>query len=98
MLRTSPAEATRVYVRVRFGGGYNALPADKESPAWAADLALTAGGIGKLNQGDLDALTSGRRIGLDFGLDEDDFTFNALTSPADLGDQLQLIASARTST
>ncbi len=88
------SEDSRVYVRVRFGHGYNALPADKESPAWAADLALTAGGIGKLNQGDLDALTTGRRIGLDFGVDEDAFTYNALTSPTDLGDQLKLMAAA----
>ena len=88
------SEDSRVYVRVRFGGGYNALPADRETPAWAADLALTAGGIGKLNQGDLDALTQGRRIGLDFGVDEDGFVYNALTSPADLNDQLKLIAAA----
>ncbi len=88
------SEDSRVYVRVRFGGGYNALPSNKETPAWAADLALTAGGIGKLNQGDLDALTSGRRIGLDFGIDEDAFLYNALTSPADLDDQLKLIAAA----
>jgi zinc protease len=79
---------------VRFGNGYNALPVDKESPAWAADLALTAGGIGKLNQGDLDALTTGRRIGLDFGVDEDAFTYNALTSPTDLPDQLRIMAAA----
>lgn len=97
LIYPTTSEDSRVYVRVRFGGGYNALPADKESPAWAADLALTAGGIGKLNQGDLDALTSGRRIGLDFGIDEDAFTFNALTSPADLSDQLKLMAAALSS-
>ncbi len=88
------SEDSRVYVRVRFGGGYNALPADRETPAWAADLALTAGGIGKLDQGDLDALTQGRRIGLDFDIDDDAFVYNALTSPADLTDQLRLIAAA----
>ena len=88
------SEDSRVYVRVRFGGGYTALPADHETPAWAADLALTAGGIGKLNQGDIDVLTQGRRIGLDFGIDEDAFIYNALTSPGDLTDQLRLIAAA----
>ena len=88
------SEDSRVYVRVRFGGGYTALPADRETPAWAADLALTAGGIGTLKQGDLDALTQGRRIGLDFGIDEDAFTYNALTSPADLTDQLKIVAAA----
>ncbi|WP_430984625.1 hypothetical protein, partial [Escherichia coli] len=73
---------------------YNALPTDRETAAWAAGLALTAGGIGKLNQGDLDELTSGRRIGLDFGIDEDAFTYNAMTSPTDLNDQLRLMAAA----
>ncbi|MEG3123181.1 M16 family metallopeptidase [Sphingomonas sp. GB1N7] len=92
MLRVSPAEETRVYVRVRFGGGYNALPADKPSPIWAADGAIVGGGVGKLRQGDLDQLTAGRRIGLDFGIDDDSFVFSAMTSPSDLADQLKLVA------
>ena len=90
----TPSEDARVYVRVRFGGGYNALPVDRETPAWAADGTLTASGIGKLKQGDIEALVQGRRIGLDFGIDEDAFVYNALTSPADLTDQLRLIAAA----
>jgi zinc protease len=94
LIYPTTSEDSRVYVRVRFGGGYNALPTDRETAAWAAGLALTAGGIGKLNQGDLDELTSGRRIGLDFGIDEDAFTYNAMTSPTDLNDQLRLMAAA----
>jgi zinc protease len=93
MLRVSPAESTRVYVRVRFGGGYNALPADRETPVWAGDMALVAGGIGKLGQGDLEQLTAGRRIGLDFDVGEDAFVYGAMTSPGDLADQLKLIAA-----
>lgn len=84
------SEDSRVYVRVRFGGGYNALPATRETPAWAED-ALVASGIGKLRQGDLDALTTGRRLGLDFGIDEDAFVFAAMTSPQELSNQLRLI-------
>src|SRR3546814_2180574 len=37
LLFPNDAEANRVCVNVRFGGGYNALPADKQTPAWAAD-------------------------------------------------------------
>jgi len=92
MLRVSPAEETRVYVRVRFGGGYNALPADRRSPIWAADGAIVGGGVGKLRQGDLDQMTAGRRIGLDFGIDDDAFVFSAMTSPTDLANQLKLMA------
>ncbi|MDQ2878107.1 MAG: insulinase family protein, partial [Pseudomonadota bacterium] len=93
LLNASNSEASRVYVRVRFGGGYNALPADKPSPAWAAATALMAGGIGKLGQDDLDRMTAGRRMGFDFGIDDDAFTMGAMTSPADLKDQLRLFAA-----
>ena len=92
LLFPNTGETSRVYVKVRWGGGYNALPGDKQTPAWAAELALVASGIGKLNQGDLDALTAGRRIGLDFNIDDDAFSLSAITSPADLPDQLRLMA------
>ena len=92
MLFANNAEAGRVYVRVRFGGGYNALPADKPAPLWAAPLALVQAGIGTLDQEALDQLTNGRRIGLDFAIDDDAFVLGATTSPQDLADQLRLIA------
>ena len=92
LLFANTSETARVYVKVRWGMGYNALPADRRSPAWAGELALVAGGIGKLNQEDLDALTTGRRIGMDFDIDEDAFSLGAITSPADLSDQLKLMA------
>lgn len=88
----SKSEASRVYVRVRFGGGLGSLPANRPSLIWTGDLALVASGIGGLGQEELDALTAGRRIGLDFGADNDAFTFSATTNPADLPDQLLLIA------
>lgn len=93
MVFANASETNRVYVRVGFGGGYNALPAGRATPAWAADLALVQGGIGSLRQGDLEQLTAGRRIGLDFGVGEDSFSYSAQTSPADLADQLRLIAA-----
>ena len=93
MLNASTAEASRVYVRVRFGGGYAALPADHPSPIWPASLALIQGGIGTLKQGDLDQMMAGRRVGLDFGIDDDAFQLGAMTSPGDLEDQLRLMAT-----
>jgi len=93
MVYSTSSEDDRVYVRVRFGRGFNALPADRESPAWAAEFALIAGGIGKLKQGDIDAMAAGRRIGLDFDVDDDAFQFAAMTSPRDLADQLRLMAA-----
>ncbi len=93
LLFPNAGETGRVYVRVRFGRGYQAIPSNRPSPAWAGDLALVASGVGKLDQGDLDQLTAGRRIGLDFGIDDDAFTLGALTSPADYADQLKLMAA-----
>ncbi len=93
MLYSNPAEAGRVYVRVRFGGGYGALPADRPSAAWAAPIALISSGIGKLGQEELDQLTSGRRLGLDFQIDDDAFVLGAITSADDLPDQLTLMAA-----
>ncbi|GGB18619.1 peptidase M16 [Sphingomonas metalli] len=90
---SNPAESGRVYVRARFGGGYDALPADRPSTAWAADSALVASGVGKLDQDDLEALSAGRRIGLDFGIDDDAFQLAAMTSPTDYRDQLKLMAA-----
>ncbi|HEU0043005.1 M16 family metallopeptidase [Sphingomonas sp.] len=87
------SETGRVYVRARFGGGYGQLPAKRGAPIWAGDIALVASGIGKLDQGDLDQLTAGRVMGLDFGIDQDAFSFSAMTSPADLPDQLRLMAA-----
>jgi len=87
------SESGRVYVRVRFGRGYDALPQDRPAAAWAGDIALWASGVGKLNQGDLDQLVAGRRIGLDFDIGDDAFVLGALTSPADYPDQLRLMAA-----
>lgn len=89
----NPDDTGRVFVRIRFGNGYNGLPADRPSPAWAGDLALMESGIGNLGQDDLDQLTAGRQLGLDFGIDEDAFSVAALSSPKDYADQLTLVAA-----
>ncbi|HTI31970.1 MAG TPA: insulinase family protein [Sphingomonas sp.] len=86
------AEKSKVYVSARWGGGRSAFPADQPNPSWAADYALVAGGIGDLGLEALDRLTNGRRLGLDFDLSDDAFVFKSTTSPADLHDQLRLIA------
>ena len=101
LIFATPSETGRVYVRARFGGGFNALPTNRFTPVWAGDGALVASGIvggaavgGRvLDQGDLDQLTAGRVIGLDFGIGDDAFQFNAVTAPRDLLDQLRLMAA-----
>src|SRR3546814_17411832 len=52
-----------------------------------------ASGVGELGQDELDRLTTGRRIGMQFNIDDDAFEMNAVTRAADLEDQLHLLAA-----
>lgn len=89
----NPGEVRRIYVSVRFGRGMQALPSRRQTPAWAANLALLEGGIGKLGQEEIDQITGDRRITMQFGVGDDAFVIAGQTSPADLADQLRLIAT-----
>ncbi|PKP94793.1 MAG: peptidase M16, partial [Alphaproteobacteria bacterium HGW-Alphaproteobacteria-16] len=97
LLFQNPGEVGRVYVSVRFGRGMQAIPAGKQTPAWAADLALVASGIaapgGILGQEEIDRLTGDRQMSLSFGIGDDAFVFAGQTSPGDLTDQLRLMAA-----
>jgi len=92
LLRSTPSERSKVYVRVRFGDGLHGLPSERLTPAWTGN-ALLAAGIGPLGQDDLDLLTGNRQIGFDFAIDTDAYVFGAQTTAGDLGDQLQLFAT-----
>ena len=93
LIYANPSETGRVYLRVRFGRGYQALPGDRPTSAWAGETALVASGIGKLDQGALDQLTTGRRMGLDFDIGDDSFLLGAQTTPGDYADNLTLMAA-----
>ncbi|RYE00524.1 MAG: insulinase family protein, partial [Sphingomonadales bacterium] len=93
LLRQDQGETGKVYVRVRFGAGLKALPADRQSPAWAGEPALMASGVGTYGQEELDALTGRRQIGMDFSIDDDAFVLSAQTTKDDLADQLKLFAT-----
>lgn len=93
LMRQDASEVGKVYVTVRFGRGMNAIPANRETPAWAGEMALVAGGIGKLGQEELDALIGKRQMGFQFDVAEDAFKFIGQTSKEDLEDQLRLFAA-----
>jgi len=92
-LFANDAETEKVRVNVRFGHGQQAFSPTKPVPSWAADYALAASGIGKLGQRELDDLTNGRRMGMDFNTDDDAFEMQVVTRPADYKDQLRLFAT-----
>ncbi|MDF0541562.1 insulinase family protein [Sphingobium sp. H39-3-25] len=92
-LFANDAETEKVRINVRFGHGQSGFSPTRKVPGWAGQYGLVASGIGKLGQRELDDLANGRRLGFDFGTDEDAFEFSAVTRPADYRDQLRLFAS-----
>ncbi|MCW1403863.1 insulinase family protein [Novosphingobium sp. MW5] len=93
LIKTSEVEPGRVTVKVRFGGGYRAFGPNDQANAALADLALVGSGIGPLGQEELDRITTGRKMGFDFAIDDADFVFSANTRREDLADQLYLFAA-----
>lgn len=93
LLWTNDAEPGRVIVRVRFGGGYQAIPKDKAVYAALGDTALVDSGLASLNREDLDQLATGRKLGLDFSIDDTAFVLAGDTRQADLADELYLLAA-----
>lgn len=93
LLYPNKAETGQIRVLVRFGKGYQAVTPDQGGLLWAGPLVLPENGIGKLKRTDIDQMVNGRRIELNFSVDEDAFQFSANTRPDDLADQLTLIAT-----
>jgi zinc protease len=93
LLFPNNAERNKIMVNARFGHGYSGLSSRQETLAWSGALALVASGVGDLGQEELDKITTGRRIGLGFDIDNDAFEITADTRPSDLEDQLHLIAA-----
>ena len=93
MIWPSTAEPGRVSVRVRFGSGYGAFDAGDNAEIALGEVALIGSGIGELDQDALDRITTGRKMGLQFSIDDSDFVFAGETRAADLEDQLYLFAA-----
>ncbi len=93
ILWSNDAEPGRVAVKVRFGGGYRAVGPEDAVYARLGQMALVGSGVGELGQDELDRISTGRKMGFDFGIDEGGFTFFAQTRAEDLADQLYLFAA-----
>ncbi|WP_338467771.1 insulinase family protein [Novosphingobium sp. ZN18A2] len=93
LLWPNDAEPGRVIVRVRFGGGYAAIPVKDAVYAQLGDAALIDAGLASLNREDLDQLSTGRKLGLDFSIDDTAFVLSGDTREADLADELYLMAA-----
>lgn len=86
-------EPGRVMVKVRFGGGYRAIDPKDAPYITLGQYALVGSGLATLGQDDLDRISTGRKMGFDFEVQDAAFEFSAETRPQDLADQLYLFAA-----
>ncbi len=85
-------EPGRLTVKVRFGGGYRSFASGDAPYIALGDMALVGSGQGKLGQEELDRISTGRKMGFEFKIEDASFEFSADTREADLADQLYLFA------
>jgi zinc protease len=86
-------EPGRVTVKVRFGGGYRQFDPKDASYVGLGMYALVGSGLATLDMEDLDRISTGRKLGFQFEVDDSTFKFEAETRPSDLADQLYLFAA-----
>lgn len=86
-------EPGRVAVKVRFGGGYRSFASGDAPYIALGQMALVGSGEGTMGQEELDRISTGRKMGFDFSIEDAAFEFSADTRPADLADQLYLFAA-----
>lgn len=91
IIYNNDAEPGKIRVNVRFGGGRKAVSPTGSNLLWTGSYGLTAGGIGKLNANDVEWLTNGRQMDLNFDVNDDAFELTAETTPADFTDQMKII-------
>ena len=86
-------EPGRVAVKVRFGGGYRSFAPGDAPYITLGEMALVGSGQGTLGQEELDRISTGRKMGYNFSIEDAVFEFAADTRPSDLADQLYLFAA-----
>jgi zinc protease len=85
-------ERGSVALQLRFGGGVSAISPTQPSLGWLSGL-IAPSGLANLDLSSMERLLTGRRINLNFGIDEDAFVLGGATNEADLPDQLRFLAA-----
>ncbi|MFD1959013.1 hypothetical protein ACFSHP_07875 [Novosphingobium panipatense] len=93
MLWPVAEEPGRVMVKARFGGGYRSIDPKDAAYITLGNYALVGSGLATLGQDDLDRISTGRKMGFNFEVQDASFEFSAETRPQDLADQLYLFAA-----
>ena len=86
-------EPGRATVRVRFGSGYRAFAPEDAPYISLGQMALVSSGVGPLGADELDRISTGRKLGFDFTIEDGVFQFEGQSRPADVADQLYLFAA-----
>ncbi|MBN8843509.1 MAG: insulinase family protein [Sphingomonadales bacterium] len=92
LVSDNKVEPGKVRVNIRFGTGNRSVAADAPNLLWTGDYALVASGIGPWGQNEIDQLTNGRQIQMNFSIEDDAFELSAESRPADIADQMKLMA------
>lgn len=92
-LRRNDNEQAGILVVALAGEGLTALDPKTPSLVWTAP-AIVQGGVGPLDYGALERATSGKRLGLSFGVTERAFSWAGSTTAIQLVDQLRLLDAA----
>jgi zinc protease len=82
----------QVLVKVNIGQGRLALPADRQSMAWAGS-ALIEGGTTQISNDDMERVLASKVVGANFGVEDQAFVLSGETRTEDLPVQLQLLAA-----
>ena len=93
LLWPNDAEPGRINLQVRFGSGYRGFGPQDAPYIQLGQMALVGSGVGPLGQDALDRVSTGRKMGFDFRIEDSAFQFSAETRAADLADQLYLFAA-----
>jgi zinc protease len=86
-------EKDTITVKVRFDGGYLALPRKPVGLYWAMPFGFIEGGLKKLTTEELEQTLAGRIANADLSLDEEAFELSGSTNHRDFDLQLQLLAA-----
>jgi zinc protease len=81
-----------VSVKLRFGNGVAGLSPQQPSRTWMSAV-VAPSGLAGLDLDSMERLLTGRRINLNFGVEEDAVSLTGATSAEDLPDQLRLLAA-----
>jgi zinc protease len=92
-LKPTDFEAGRIRISIRIGAGTLTMPLNEPGLSLLANVAFTAGGLGRHSVDDLQRILAGKTIGLGFNAQSDAFVFSGSTNRDDLLLQLQLFCA-----